>query len=157
MSHDELLARLARLDARDRAWLLGELPPGLRRELAEVLADEEPEELPPVVPMATAGWESIEPQRAAEVLGAESAWLVSAATRGTDIQWRDRMLQSMPAARRREIEIADRTGRSLGARAAKVVLDACRERMAAGVAVVRGGAPKYGFAALVDQMRSRFA
>jgi hypothetical protein len=156
VSQDELLARLARLDARDRAWLLGELPPGLRRELVEVLADEEPAEPIAVAPVATAGWESLEPQRAAEVLGAEPAWLVSAATRGTDIQWRDRMLQSMPAARRREIEMADRTGHPLVSRAVKVVLDACRERLAAGVSE-RGGAAKHGFAALVDQMRSRFA
>jgi hypothetical protein len=157
VSHDELLARLARLDARDRAWLLGELPPGLRRELIDVLADEEPVVAPPAAPVAPAGWESLEPQRVAEVLASEPAWLASAATRGTDIQWRDRLLQSMPAAKRREIEIADRAGRPLSARAVKVVLDACRERLAAGVIATHGGAPKYGFAALVDQMRSRFA
>jgi hypothetical protein len=156
VSHEDLLARLARLDAHDRAWLLGELPPALRRELVDVLADEEPE-VKPVAPAGAGGWESLEPQRAADVLGAEPAWLVSAATRGTDIQWRDRLLHSMPAARRREIEINDRTGRALGARAVKVVLEACRERLAAGVAVAHGGAAKHGFAALVDQMRSRFA
>lgn len=157
MSTEELLARLARLDARDRAWLLGELPPGLRRELADVLADEEPIESAPVMAVANAGWESLDPRRAADVLGAEPAWLVSAATRGVDIQWRDRLLQSMPAAKRREVEMADRTGRPMSARAGKVVLDACRECLANGVNVVRGGAPKHGFAALVDQMRSRFA
>ena len=155
MSHEDLLARLARLDARDRTWLLGELPPALRRELVEVLADEEPE-VKPVAPAGPGGWESLEPQRAADVLAMEPAWLVSAATRGTDIQWRDRLLQSMPAAKRREIELADRAGRPLGERAVNVLLEACRESLAAGVAV-RGGAPRHGFAALVDQMRSRFA
>jgi hypothetical protein len=155
VSTDALLARLARLDARDRAWLLGELPPGLRRELAEVLADEEPAAATPVAPAPAAGWESLEPQRAAEVLGSEPAWLVSAATRGTDTQWRDRLLQSMPAAKRREVELADRGG-PLVSRAVKVVLDACRDRLAAGVGE-RSGTPKHGFAALVDQMRSRFA
>jgi hypothetical protein len=156
VSHDELLARLARLDARDRAWLLGELPPGLRRELVDELADEVPM-APPAAPVAPAGWESLEPKRAAEVLASEPAWLASAVTRGTDVQWRDRLLQSMPAAKRREIEIADRAGRPLSARAVKVVLDACRERLASGVVATHGGAPKYGFAALVDQMRGRFA
>jgi hypothetical protein len=156
VSTEELLTRLARLDSRDRAWLLGELPPGLRRELAEALADEEPAVVAPVAKVATSRWESLDPQAAAEVLGAEPAWLASAATRGTDTEWRERMLHSMPAAKRREIEIADRAGRPLGARAGKVVLDACRERVAAGVPA-RGGAPKHGFAALVDQMRSRFA
>jgi hypothetical protein len=157
LSTEDLLARLARLDARDRAWLLGELPPGLRRELVEVLADEEPAAAAPAARVAPAGWESIEPQRAAEVLATEPAWLVSAATRGADTQWRDHLFQSMPAARRREIEIADRAGRPLAARAGNVVLEACRERVAAGVTSSRGGAPKFGFAALVDQMRSRFA
>jgi hypothetical protein len=162
VSTAELLARLARLDARDRAWLLGELPPALRRELVDVLADDEPAVAPaptaPVAPVTAAGWESLEPPRAAEVLAAEPAWLASAATRGADIQWRERLLQSMPAAKRREIEIADRAGRPLGARAVQTVLAACRERLAAGVVTTREGqAPKHGFAALVDQMRSRFA
>jgi hypothetical protein len=156
VSHDELLTRLARLDARDRAWLLGELPPGLRRELAEVLADEEPAGIEPAASVAAGGWESLEPQRVAEVLGSEPAWLASAATRGTDTEWRDRMLQSMSSVRRREIEIADRAGRPLSPRAVKVVLDTCRERLASGVTVARGGAPRYGFAALLDHMRSRF-
>ncbi|HEY6124770.1 MAG TPA: hypothetical protein VIV63_08970, partial [Steroidobacteraceae bacterium] len=114
MSTAELLARLARLDARDRAWLLGELPPGLRRELADVLADDEPvASAAPVAPAPLAGWESIDPSRAAEVLGAEPAWLASAATRGADVQWRERLLQAMPSAKRREIEIADRAARTL--------------------------------------------
>jgi hypothetical protein len=155
VSTEELLARLARLDSRDRAWLLGELPPGLRRELAEALADEEPVVATPA-PGAGSRWESLDPQGAAEVLAAEPAWLASAATRGTDTEWRERLLHSMPAAKRREIEIADRAGRPLSARAGKVVLDACRERLAAGVPA-RGGAPRHGFAALLDQMRSRFA
>jgi hypothetical protein len=160
VSTPDLLARLARLDERDRAWLLGELPPALRHELAEVLADEDkPAERAPTpapAPVA-AGWEAMEPQRVAESLGGEPAWMVSAATRTADLRWRDRLLHAMPSQRRREIEIADRGGRPLGARAAQFVLAACRERIANGATSSPGGTHRQGFAALVDQMKSRFA
>jgi hypothetical protein len=158
VSTSDLLARLARLDERDRTWLLGELPPALRRELAEVLADEdEPAEPTPSPPPVAGGWEAMEPQRVAEALGGEPAWMVSAATRAAEARWRDRLLQAMPSQRRREIEIADRGGRLLGARAAQFVLAACRERLANGTTSSPSGAPRHGFAALVDQMKNRFA
>ena len=48
MSSEELLARLSRLDAHDRAWLLGELPAAMRRELATLLSDE-PERAAPAL------------------------------------------------------------------------------------------------------------
>ena len=153
MSHDALIARIARLDAQDRAWLLGELPPDLRRELVAGLDDEAPE----ARASATAqGWDSLEPAQVAAVLDAEPAWLVSAATRGAEARWRERLLLCMPARRRHELEHADRSWRSLNARAAAVVLTACRERIASGV-VPAGEPARSGFAAMVDQMKSRFA
>lgn len=159
MSTPELLARLARLHTSDRAWLLGELPPALRRELVVALGDDAieggPAEAAPAAPGA--GWEALEPQRAADVLAAEPVWLVSAATRGTETRWRERLLQSMAARRRHEIEIADRAGRPLTARAAQLVLDGCRERLAGAIAATNGAVPRHGFAALLDQMKSRFA
>jgi Mg/Co/Ni transporter MgtE len=158
VSTDELLARLARLDASDRAWLLSELPPALRRQLAEGLAEEEQPAVPaPVTPQAPAGWEALEPQRAADVLDTEPAWLVSAATRTADARWRERLLQAMKTRRRHEVEMADRAGRPLGARAVQLVLDGCRERLAGGGVAPRAGTSRHGFAALVDQMKSRFA
>jgi hypothetical protein len=99
----------------------------------------------------------MEPQRVAEVLGGEPAWMVSAATRAADPRWRERLLHAMPSQRRREIEITDRGGRTLGARAAQFVLAACRDRLANGATSSAGGVPRHGFAALVDQMKSRFA
>jgi hypothetical protein len=159
MSTAELLSRLARLDARDRAWLLGELPPAMRRELATLLSGEsQPESAAPVaasVP-APSGWEALDAQRLATLFESEPAWLVSAATRGTEPGWRDTLLQAMGARRRHEIELADRSGGAFGARAAGCVLEGCRERLAAGVEPARGAA-RQGFAALLDHMKGRFS
>jgi hypothetical protein len=158
-AHDELLARLARLDPRDRAWLLGELPPVLRRELATELAGEEdaPEPTPASnAPKATSGWEDLDAARVAELLALEPVWLASAVTRGSDPDWREKLLAAMPHRRRHEIEIADRTGRPLNARAVRVMLDACRDRLASNAAPGRTPA-RHGFAALVEQMKARFA
>jgi hypothetical protein len=162
MSTAELLTRLARLDARDRAWLLGELPPAMRRELATMLSGEsQPESAAPAAATAPnvpapGGWEALDAQRLATLFESEPAWLVSAATRGTEPAWRDRLLQAMGARRRHEIELADRSGGTFGARAAGCVLEGCRERLAAGVEPARG-APKQGFAALLDHMKGRFS
>jgi hypothetical protein len=156
MSSQELLARLSRLDARDRAWLLGELPAAMRRELATLLSDE-PERAAPAVAATPSGWEALDPQRLATVFEAEPAWLVSAATRGTEPRWRDRLLHAMGSRRRHEIELADRSGGTFGARAASCLLEACRERLAAGVEPARDSAPRQGFAALLDQMKERFS
>lgn len=152
MTRDELIARLGELDAGDRGWLLGELPPALRRELAQMLADDAPVTTAPAT--ARSGWESLEAEHVAEILRTEPVWLVSAALRGAEPQWRERVLAATPARRRHEIEMADRTGRPLGSRAVQLLLEACRARLsdAPPAAPVRGG-----FAALVDQMRSRFA
>jgi Mg/Co/Ni transporter MgtE len=155
VSRDALLARLARLDAQDRAWLLGELPPEMRRKLIDGLADEEaPVATPPPAPQ---GWESLDPQQVAAVLEPEPAWLVSAATRGCEAKWREKLLHHLPVRRRHEIELADRTARVLNQRAAGLVLAACLDRLADGVANGSVHAARGGFAALVDQMRSRFA
>lgn len=153
MTRDELIARLGRLDAADRGWLLGELPAALRRELAHVLADDVPVTQTPA-PAPSAGWESLDAERVAEVLRLEPVWLVSAVLRTTEPPWRERVLAATPVRRRHEIDMADRTGRPLGARAASSLLEACRTRLAdaAPAAPARGG-----FAALVDQMKSRFA
>jgi len=159
VSRDDLLTRLARLDARDRAWLLAELPPALRRELIDELADEETpgantRDL--AAPAQPAGWEALDPPATAQLLEAEPVWLVSAATRGAASRWREQLLQAMNSRRRHEIELADRAGRPLNARAAEIVLNACRERLAAEPA--RGStASRGGFSALLDQVKSRFA
>ena len=152
MTRDELIERLGQLEVNDRAWLLGELPPALRRELAQLLAADDAAAISPT-PRA-AGWESLDPERVAEALHAEPAWLVSAALRAAEPRWRERMLAAWPSRRRHEIEMADRTGRPLGARAAQLLVESCRARLedAPPAAPARGG-----FAALVDQMRSRFA
>lgn len=158
MSTDELLARLARLDARDRSWLLGELPPALRRELIAMLADETGSR--PAAddsPSAPAGWEALDPQRLATLFEVEPVWLVSAATRGTDSRWRERLLQSMGARRRHEIELADRVGGSLGTRAVATVLEGCRARLASGIEPARESRGRHGFAALLEQMKGRFS
>jgi Mg/Co/Ni transporter MgtE len=158
VTRDELIARLAQLDASDRRWLLGELPPALRRELAQVLTDEAPAAAITATaatpPMRPDGWESLDAERVAALLDTEPVWLVSAALRGTDARWRERVLAAMTPRRRHELDMADRTGRPLGARAVHLLLAACRARVA--------GAPprtptRTGFAALVDQMRGRFA
>lgn len=159
MSRDDLLTRLARLDTRDRAWLLGELPPALRRELIDELAgDETAVNLAPdrVAAPPAAGWEALDPQRIAELLDTEPVWLVSAATRGTEPRWRERLLQAMSSRRRHEIELADRAGRPLNVRAAEIVLSTCREKLASGAARPASSA-RGGFSALLEQMRSRFA
>ena len=157
MSTEELLARLSRLDSHDRTWLLGELPAGMRRELATLLSDE-PERAAPVLPAATpSGWETLDTQQLATVFEAEPAWLVSAATRGTEPRWRDRLLHAMGSRRRHEIELADRSGGAFGARAASCLLEGCRERLAAGVEPARDSMPRHGFAALLDQMKERFS
>jgi len=157
MSNDKLLARLARLDSRDRAWLLGELPPVMRRELAALLADDAVEPAPAAVAApAPAGWESFDPQRLAEIFEGEPAWLVSAATRGTELRWRERLLHAMPSRRRHDVEAADRSGSTFGARAVNCVLEDCRARLAPGGAPVRD-TPRGGFAALLDHMKGRFA
>ena len=158
MTTPDLLARLARLDERDRAWLLGELSPAMRRDLVDALADEESPGVPaPVVAPAPGGWEAMDVQRVADVLAGEPAWVVSAATRAAETRWRERLLQAMPSQRRREIEIADRGGRQLAARAAQFLLAACRERVESGGTPVATAAPRHSFAALVDQMKSRFS
>jgi hypothetical protein len=157
VSTDELLARLARLDERDRAWLLAELPSALRHELAGILTDDDFPEAPPGNPEpVAAGWEALNPVAVAAVLAAEPVWLASAATRSADPRWRERVLQALAPRRRHEIEIADRTGGPLSARAAQCVLEGCRTRIATGAANACLG-PRSGFAALVEQMRSRFA
>ena len=157
MSTQELLARLSRLDSHDRAWLLGELPTAMRRELATLLSDE-PERAARVLAAATpSGWEALDTQRLATVFEAEPAWLVSAATRGTEPRWRDRLLHAMGSRRRHEIELADRSGGAFGARAASCLLEGCRERLAAGVEPARDNTPRHGFAALLDQMKERFS
>jgi hypothetical protein len=157
VSTEALLARLARLDAADRAWLLGELPPALRRELVELLTDEEEmaDPTPSVAPPA--GWDAFDPELAAQALDAEPAWLVSAATRAAGQRWRERFLQATHARRRHEIEIEDRAGRTLGTRAAALLLEACRERMGRSGSEATQGEPRSRFASLVEQMRSRFA
>jgi len=157
VSTEELLTRLARLDAGDRAWLLGELPPALRRELAGLLADDEdaaPAMPPPAQPE---GWESLDAGLVAQLLESEPAWLVSAATRDADTQWRQQLLQAMNARRRHQIEIEDRAARTLGARAARFVLDGCRTRLAANSPSAQPAAARSRFAMLVEQMRERFA
>lgn len=151
MTRDDLIERLAGLDVGDRAWLLGELPPALRRELVQMLSDDSTGTA--AAPTA-AGWESLDADRVAEVLATEPSWLVSAALRATETRWRERVLAALPARRRHDIDSADRTGGPLGARAAQRLLDATRSRLADAppAAAARGG-----FAALVDQMKSRFA
>lgn len=159
MSTEALLARLARLDAADRAWLLGELPPALRRELAGLLAEDEEagaRDADEAAPKAGT-WESLEPQQLAALFETEPAWLVSAATRATESRWRERMLASMSTRRRHDVELADRTGSRLGARAAQWVLERCRSRLASGDVPSRSEAPKQGFAALLEQMKERFS
>jgi hypothetical protein len=160
VNRDDLLTRLARLDSRDRAWLLGELPPALRRELIDELAGDEDRAHTRAAPVAApqpAGWEALDPRRVAELLEAEPVWLVSAATRGSEPRWRAELLQAMNTRRRHEMELADRTGRPLNARAAGIVFNACRDLIAAGVSRHGVTAPRGGFAALVEQMKSRFA
>ena len=108
MSGPELIARLARLNARDRAWLLAELPTSMRHELLTLLGDESrPKAAPAAKPAG--GWEALDPQQLALQLDAEPAWLVSAATRGTDPKWRERLLHAMSSRRRHDIELADRS------------------------------------------------
>ncbi len=156
MTREELIARLGDLEAGDRAWLLGELPPALRRELAQLLTDDDARAAMPAQEPAAgaAGWETLDAERVADLLIAEPVWLVSATLRATDARWRERVLAATPARRRHEIEMADRTGGPLAARAAQRLLEACRTRLS-------GSPPptsaRGGFAALVDQMRSRFA
>jgi hypothetical protein len=160
VSRDDLLTRLARLDARDRAWLLSELPAPLRRELIDELAGDETagESAPEAMDTQPAGgWESLDPQRVAELLDSEPVWLVSAATRATETRWRERLLQAMHSRRRHEIELADRAGRPLNARAAEIVLRACRERLASGASRPAASASRRGFSALLEQMKSRFS
>src|SRR5512139_591906 len=108
MSPDSLLARLARLDDQDRAWLLGELSPRMRNELLGMLAEEQE---PPPAPRAEApmGLESLDPEQLAHLVEGEPAWLLSAATRGAEPRWRARLLAAMPSRRRHEVELADRT------------------------------------------------
>jgi hypothetical protein len=158
VSSADLLARLASLDASDRAWLLGELPPALRRELVALL---DPEEAPDVRSAsgtsATSEWETLDPASVAAVLAGEPAWLVSAAIRATEPRWRDRVLESTTPRRRHEIEIADRTGLPLSARAMRFLLDACRSRIDSGAIPTTDGEARSRFAELVDRMRSRFS
>jgi len=153
---DELLARLARLDDRDRAWLLGELPPRLRNDLANMLVEDQP---PARAADTTApgGFESLEPQGVARVLENEPAWLVSAATRGAESRWRAQLLAAMTSRRRHEIELADRTGAVLAARARQLTLDECRARMSGTAEQPSADAARSRFAGLVESMRSRFA
>ncbi len=157
MTREELIARLGQLDASDRGWLLGELPPALRHELAQMLSEDEPPapaaaQMPVAAPASS--WESLDADRVADALHAEPAWLVSAALRATEPRWRERVLAAWPVRRRHEIDMADRMGRPLGSRAAHLVLADCRARLsdAPSPKPARGG-----FAALVDQMRGRFA
>jgi hypothetical protein len=147
---DALLAKLARLDERDRAWLLAELPPRMRNDLANLLGDEVPAPAPP------AGFEALEPERVARLLEGEPAWLVSAATRGAESRWRAQLLAAMTSRRRHEIELADRSGAPLAVRARQLVLDGCRARLG-GAEPLAHVEPRSRFAELVDSMRSRFA
>jgi hypothetical protein len=156
VSGRELIVRLARLHARDRAWLLAELPPVLRQELLTLLGEES---RPAAAPAArpAGGWEALDPQRLALLLDAEPAWLVSAATRGTDPKWRERLLHAVSSRRRHDIELADRGGGALGARAVASLLEGCRERLASGGAAAREPAARQGFAALLENMKGRFS
>ena len=153
MTRDELIARLGQLDAGDRGWLLGELPQALRRELVQILSGDESVISPPS-PARAAGWEALDAERVADLLEHEPVWLVSAALRATEARWREHVLAAWPPRRRHEIDLADRTGHPLGARAAQLLLDACRARIAAAPPAAPA---RTGFAALVDQMRNRFA
>ena len=154
MTRDELIARLGTLGAGDRRWLLAELPPALRRELAQWLADDAPLDAEPArAPATAASWEALDAERVAELLRAEPVWLVSAVLRAAEPAWRERVLAATHARRRHEIDLADRAGRPLGPRASQQLLDACRRRMAD----TPSAAARGGFASLVDQMRSRFA
>jgi len=155
MSIDELLGRLARLDARDRAWLLGELPPAMRRDLA-VMLDEEPapgQAASAATPASS--WELLDTQRLANLFQGEAAWLVSAATRGTESRWRERLLQAMGARRRHEIELADRGGASLGPRAVNFVLESCRARLGSIGAAPAVEEARGGFASILDRVKGR--
>jgi Mg/Co/Ni transporter MgtE len=156
-AHEELLARLARLDSADRAWLLGELPPALRRELASALSGDDAPAAggAPPEPAIPAGWESLPVEHVADALEHEPVWLVSAATRVAEARWRERLLLAMSTRRRQEIQYADRAGRPLAARAARAVLAGVRARIEGGQ--TRAAAPRSKFAALVEQMRSRLA
>jgi hypothetical protein len=154
MSGAEMIARLARLDSGDRAWLLGELSPAMRQQLLTLLGEEpRPAAAAPARPAG--GWEALDAQKLALVFDAEPAWLVSAATRGTDPKWRERLLHAMSTRRRHEIELADRGGGALGARAVACLLEGCRERLADVEHVPT--AQKQGFAALLETMKERFS
>jgi hypothetical protein len=157
MSIDELLARLARLDDRDRAWLLGELPPAMRRDIATMLADEPENPAPVATSPAANGWETLDAQHLAAVLESEPAWLVSAVTRGTEPRWRERLLQAMGSRRRHDIGLADRSGGALGTRAMSLVLEGCHDSVDSRVASGRESPGRLGFAALLDRMKGRFS
>jgi hypothetical protein len=155
VSTDVLLARLARLDPHDRAWLLGELPVSTRRELLEMLADEGGAPAPAATPPDV--WDALDPELVAQALESEPAWLVSAATGDASRSWRQRLLHALGPRRRHEMEIEDRAGRVLGPRARNLVLDACREHIAGAAGKRRPGEPGTRFAKLVERMRSRIA
>ena len=155
MSIDELLGRLARLDARDRAWLLGELPPNMRRELVSLLDEPTPAATP--VTASASSWELLDPQRLATLFESEAAWLVSAATRGTEPRWRERLLQAMGTRRRHEIEMADRSGANFGPRAIQSVLEACRTRLGDGNSAPTETEARGGFAAMLDRVKGKLS
>jgi hypothetical protein len=150
MTRDEILLRLARLDAGDREWLLGELPPALRQSLAEM--NDEPRTVPPAR-VAEVTWESVPPAVAAVALEGEPAWFASAATRLANPQWREAWLAACSTRRRQDIESADRSGRSLSPRAAKFAIEWCRGRGETGAAVPQ--TPPSRFSTLVDDLRRR--
>jgi len=156
MSTEDLLVRLARLDARDRDWLLGELSPTMRRDLAALLDDEPAAAAAAAAqPVATTSWETLDPQRLAALLEGEAAWLVSAAIRGTEQRWRERLMHSLGSRQRHEIELADRSGARLGARAIQCVLESCRTRLGFEVAAPLEPEVRGGFASLLDRMKGR--
>jgi hypothetical protein len=80
---------------------------------------------------------------------------VSAATRGGEPKWRERLMHALGSRQRHEIELADRSGARLAPRAMQCVLDSCRARLESATVAPLEPDVRGGFANLLDRMKGR--
>lgn len=118
---EQVVQLLGSLEARDRRWILQNLPPDVRARLVAHV-DESTDS-------AELEWSSVitrladvDAQALTHALEREPAWLVSAILGAANWSWRSEVLRALPPALRAELSSLDRIGSTLARPATEFVL-----------------------------------